>query len=170
MNRAKIFIIFVFLLVIADCVSAQDKTPRIIWKNLQEKYENFYEITPVILNESNFSIYYDAYFFPYVDFEMFDKKSNSWIVSRGWSCGTGYKPSIKKIRSSKQIPFDFGKSEWDEITTIDSINDSKFRRFSDYNGTGRYRFKFIFGVEKTAVGSLVSYSPEFVVIEKDFNK
>lgn len=170
MKLAKILIVFTFLLAVVLQVSAQDGTPKIVWKNLQEKYESFYDINPLIINESDFPIYYDAYYFPYIDFERFDEKSNTWNVSQVWHCGTGYKPTIAKVKPSKQIPFGFGKNEWHEITTEDSIGASKFRRFSEYEGKGKYRFKFKFGVTKSNADSLISYSPEFEVVEKGFKK
>ena len=170
MNRAKIFIAFTFLLAFAVCVSAQDKTPKIVWKNLQERYKSFEEIKPQIVNESGFPLYYDTYYFPHLDFERFDEKSNSWVISRVWHCGTGYKPSIVKIKLSEQVAFNFGKDDWEQITTEDSIGEPKFRKFPYYDGRGKYRFKFTFGVKKSAFDSLVSYSPEFEVIEKDFKK
>jgi hypothetical protein len=170
MNRAKIFIAFTFLLVFAVCISAQERTPKIVWKNMQEKYESFYEIKPQIVNESDISIYYDSYFFPYIEFERFDNKSNTWKVSQVWHCGTGYKPSVKKVKLMEQISFNFGKDTWDEIINEDSIGEPKFRKYSEYNGTGKYRFKFRFGVKKSDVNSSISYSPEFEVIEKDFEK
>jgi len=170
MKLAKVFIVFTFLLAFAVCVSAQEQTPKIVWKNLQEKYESFYDIKPQIINESDVSIYYDSYFFPFVDFERFDEKSGSWKISRVWHCGTGYKPNIQKVRFMEQILFNFGKNDWDEITIEDSIGEPKFKRFPEYNGTGKYRFKFEFGIKKSNANLLVSYSPEFEVIEKDFKK
>lgn len=168
MNRAKVFIVFTCLLAFVVGISAQ--TPKIVWKSLQERYESFEEIKPQIVNESGFPLYYDAYYFPHLDFERFDEKSNSWVISRVWHCGTGYKPSIIKINLAEQVNFNFGKDDWEQITTEDSIGEPKFRKFHDYDGTGKYRFKFTFSVKKSALDSLVSYSPEFKVVEKDFKK
>lgn len=61
MKSAKFFIIFTFLLIFVLQVSAQDKKPKIVWKNLQEKYENFYDIKPSLLNVSNQVIYIDSF-------------------------------------------------------------------------------------------------------------
>jgi hypothetical protein len=58
MKRAKIFIVFSFILAFAVCVSSQ--TPKIVWKNLQEKYEKFEDIKPVIVNVSDQPIYFDC--------------------------------------------------------------------------------------------------------------
>ncbi len=92
MKIAKIFIVFTFLLAFAVCVSAQDKTPKIVWKNLQEKYESFYDVKPVLVNEGNQPIYIDCtleYFEPYqmnysveksdnTKLLMFDEENNLW--------------------------------------------------------------------------------------------
>ena len=53
MKLTKFFIIFTLLLIFALQVSAQDKMPKIVWKNLQEKYESFYKIEALVVNESN---------------------------------------------------------------------------------------------------------------------
>lgn len=154
----------------AVCVSAQEQPATIVWKDLQEKYESFYDVKPQIVNESDVSIYYDGYYFPYVEFERFDEISGSWKVSRRWHCGTGYKIKIKKVRFKEQITFGFGKIEWDEIIGEDSTGVLKFRKFPEYSGTGRYRFSFRFGTKKSNLNQVVSYSPEFAVIEKEFKK
>jgi hypothetical protein len=57
MKAVKIFIIFTFLLAFALQVSAQDEKPKIVWKNVQEKYKNFSEIKPVLVNQSNKAIF-----------------------------------------------------------------------------------------------------------------
>jgi hypothetical protein len=170
MNRAKIFIASTFLLAFAVCVSAQEQTPKIVWKNLREKYESFYDIKPQIINDSGSSIYYDSYYFPYIDFERFDEKSNSWKISSVWHCGTGYKPKIEKVKITEQIPFNFGESVWNEILNEDSIGVPQFRNYPEYNGTGKYRLSCKFGTKKSNANQLTSYSPEFEVIEKNFKK
>lgn len=57
MNRAKVFIAFTFLLAFAFQVSSQDKAPKLVWKNLQEKYENFEDIKPILENQSDNSVF-----------------------------------------------------------------------------------------------------------------
>lgn len=170
MKSIKVFITFSFLLAFAACVSAQEQMPKIVWKNLQGKYRSFYEINPQIINNSGFSIYYDSYYFPFIDFERFDEKSSSWKISSVWHCGTGYKPRIEKVKTSEQIPFNFGENVWNEILNEDSIGVPQFRNYPEYNGTGKYRLSFKFGTKKSVANQLVSYSPEFEVVEKDFKK
>lgn len=170
MKPLKILILFVFLLSFAIQISAQNDKQIIVWKNLQERYERFEDIKPQILNASKSSVYFDIYHFPYADFEVFDKKSGLWKISQVWHCGTGYKPQIRKIKATEQFSINFGSEALNEITTIDSIGTPKFRKLPDYDGIGRYRLKFTFGIKKSDFNQSVSYSPEFEVIEKDFKK
>ncbi|HQU85803.1 MAG TPA: hypothetical protein PKY59_21885 [Pyrinomonadaceae bacterium] len=170
MNRVKTLILFIFLSAFAFQVSAQNDKQILVWKNLQERYERFEDIKPQILNVSNSSVYFDTYFFPYADFEVFDKKSGLWKISQVWHCGTGYKPQIRKIKTTEQFSINFGSEALNEITTIDSVGTPKFRKLPDYDGSGKYRLKFTFGIKKSDFNQLVSYSPEFEVIEKDFTK
>ena len=62
------------------------------------------------------------------------------------------------------------KMDWDEMIDEDSIGEKKFRTFPEYDGTGKYRFKFVFGLKKKAPRRFVSISPEFQVIEPGFKK
>jgi hypothetical protein len=169
MKSAKIFIIFTLFSAFAFQVSAQDEKPKIVWKNLQAKYESFYDIKPQIINDSD-SLIYILDPLDLIDFERFDEQSNSWIVSREGRCGTGYKPSISKIKSKKEIPFYYYEEKWDGITIQDSIGDDKFKKSPEYKGVGKYRFKFLFGIKKSNIRHFLTYSPEFEVIEKDFKK
>lgn len=49
MKSVKFFITFTFLLAFAFQVSAQEKSPKIVWKNLQERYESFEEVKSQII-------------------------------------------------------------------------------------------------------------------------
>lgn len=169
MRSAKILIAFTLLLTFASQISAQENQPEIVWRNLQKRYSNFYQIRPRIINNSNAPVYIlditDS-----IDFEWFDKKSNSWIVSREWRCGTGYKPHITKIKPTEEIPFLYYNEKWDEITTMESSGELKFRKFPEYQGEGKYRFKIRFGIKKSNLKYFLVYSPEFKVIEEIPNK
>lgn len=57
MKSARIFIIFIFLLAFALQVSAQEKTPKLVWKNIQEKYVSFEDIKPILENQSDSSVF-----------------------------------------------------------------------------------------------------------------
>ena len=94
MKLAKIFIIFTFLLAFAFQVSAQDKTPKIVWKNVQEKYKRFDEIKPVLVNQSNKSIYLHK-LYPHWDahLQRFNEETKDWEAgAKGISCATIEKP------------------------------------------------------------------------------
>lgn len=148
-------------------ISAQSQSTEITWTNLQEKYESFYEIKPQIINSGPGIIYFDSYYFPFVHFEWYSKKLNSWVASDVWQCGTGYKPAIQKIKPMEFVNILIPKLEWNEIILEDSIGIPKFKKYPEYDGTGRYRFYFRYGLQKSKI-NLVSYSPEFEVAEKDF--
>jgi hypothetical protein len=63
----------------------------------------------------------------------------------------------------------FDKEIWDEMTIEDSV-EIKFKSSPSYNGEGKYKLKFSFGLRKSDYLSLEVFSPEFEVIEKDFKK
>ncbi len=60
MQFSKILILFIFLSAFAIQVSAQNDKQILVWKNLQEKYENFEDIKPIIVNVSEIPIYFDC--------------------------------------------------------------------------------------------------------------
>ncbi len=60
MKLFKFFIISTLLFASLVYCSAQNQKPKIIWKNFQENYQNFYDIKPIILNESNQPVYFDC--------------------------------------------------------------------------------------------------------------
>jgi len=112
MNRAKIFIAVTFLLAFAVCVSAQVQTPKIVWKNIQEKYESFYDIKLTIVNLSDQPVYFDCSLTHFENTKMysfveqsdntrllyFDEERNRW----DWNvmiCGSVYKKDREKLRA-----------------------------------------------------------------------
>ena len=166
MKPAKILILFTFLLAFEFQVSAQDKTPKIVWKNLQEKYESFYDIKPSIFNDDLKPIYlYSPYYS--VALYRFDEKYG-WINSQVNRCGTGLKLMINKLKPQNEFLVSFSKETWDEMTIADSVM-SKFKKFPHYNGSGRYKLRLYYGVDKSDL-YLQKFSPEFEVTEKDFKK
>lgn len=161
-----IIILLVFILNTFTKVKAES----IAWQNLSGNYDNFYEIQPVIVNEGSIPIFFDAYYSPFIGFEFFDVKSKVWRQSNVWHCGTGYKPQIVKVNRAKNVRILIDTESWNEITTKDSIGMPKFKQDPEYDGTGTYRFYFRYGTVKSEAKKLISYSPEFKVIEKDFKK
>ena len=166
MKSAKFFIFFAFLLAFALQVSAQNEQPRIVWKDLQEKYESFYDIKPSIVNNDIKTFYlYDPYYS--VALYRFDQKYG-WINSEVIRCGTGLKLSVNKLRPRNEVLVNLNKETWDEMTIADSVT-PKFKKLSTYEGTGKYKLRLYYGVNKSNL-YLETFSPEFEVIEKDFKK
>lgn len=181
MNRAKIFIAFTFLLAFAVCVSAQEQTPKIVWKNLQEKYERFEDIKPVILNNSNTPIfmpqvYLDAIPYGNIQLLKFDNKQTKFVPNYTAFCGTISKEGWKqvtlswanyKLNSNTERQMKFDDLEWFYLTKSD-IGSEGFTEEPNYNGTGEYKFQMSFSQDRK--GFFVVESPIFQVIEKDFKK
>lgn len=170
MKLAKLTIIFIFLICCSSYVCSQTEAPKLGWKNIEANYDSFYKIEPFIVNNLDVPIYFDQYYSPVVEFEKFDESTKTWFASNVWHCGTGYKPSIVKLGPAKDFRIGFLKEDWDEITFQDSIGVPKFKQLPGYNGSGRYRFIFRFGLQKRHLDTFVSYSPEFMVIESNFVK
>lgn len=196
MNRTKIFIVFTFLLAFAAGVSAQDKTPKIVWKNLQQKYESFYDVKPVIINESNQPIYFDC---TLADFEKnkmssyveqsdntkllyFNEERNIW----DWNvmiCGTvskkereelkkQYKEIEKLQKEGKYIPRGCKINPNEEFAL--NLNDNQWSTLIRGDGIGpTYEFgKFKFEINywwynsRKDSGRETSKSPEFWIMPK----
>lgn len=167
MKFAVKLLIHGFIFVFALSVTAQHSTPKISWKNVSEKYDSFYDIKPVVVNETGRTIYFDIYFFPNAIVLERLVGTDEWQESMPWRCGTGYKPSVGKLISFAEARPYFDKAYWDESTIDDGIS-PKFTKYPDYQGKGKYRLRFRFGLKKRNYDQFVSYSPQFEVIEKDF--
>jgi hypothetical protein len=187
MNRAKIFIAFTFLLAFAVCVSAQGEKPKFVWKNLQEKYESFYDIKPTIVNVSDKPIYFNCSLTETNPENLGIRLTKNvgidtwqWNV---WQCGTTSKDEekervrevsrIKKLRKQgKYIPagcklnpneeftFAFNKKIWDYIILGDGIMYEPYK-------SGKFRFALPF---ETVEDSASAYSPKFLVTPKEETK
>ena len=111
MKCTKLTIIYIFLLAFAVSVSAQDEKPKIIWKNLQDRYESFYDVKPILVNKSKQAVYFDCSDAEYGSFpnygydeafKMFVKvDTNSWDWNV-FACGTKTKKELKKIRKQTE--------------------------------------------------------------------
>jgi hypothetical protein len=111
MRLAKFFIIFTFLLAFAFQVSAQDKTSKIVWKNLQAKYESFYEIKPTIVNINDKPIYIDCSNHEYGTFANYGFELNFQMllnnVGNHWDwnifyCGTKTSKELNRLEKQKR--------------------------------------------------------------------
>lgn len=187
MKLAKILVVFTFLLAFAVCVSAQDKTPKIVWKNMKEKYESFYDIKPTIVNVSGEPIYFNCSPTETNPENLGIRLTknvgiNTWQWNV-WQCGTTSKDEEKKQRKEqkrieklrregKYIPagcklnpneeftFAFNEKIWDYILLGDGIMYEPYKM-------GKFRFQLPFGsVENSAFAE----SPEFFVMPKEETK
>ncbi|MGI8642201.1 MAG: hypothetical protein ACR2MG_19905 [Pyrinomonadaceae bacterium] len=148
MKLAKIFIVFTFLLAFTVCVSAQDKMPKIFWKNVEAKYENFREINPILVNQSNKAIYlpklaplWDAHL------QRFNNETQKWEEgASGMICATVIDPDTP-------IKID-PKKEWEtalywQISTDDYSEPKVFK--TEYQDSrpliGKYRLYIQYAFE-----------------------
>lgn len=187
MNRAKILVVFTFLFSFAVCVSAQEQTPKVVWKNLREKYESFYDIKPTIVNVSNKPIYFNCLLgvsdAEYLGIRLLVNESGNdwrWNVWRDgvWNKKKEkrWKKSVEKLeklrKEGKYIPegcklnpneeftFDYGKKNWDNIIKGDGIVYEPYK-------SGKFRFQLPFTWYEDPD---FAESPEFWVIPKEETK
>lgn len=166
MKSVKIFVIFIFLLAFAFQVLAQDRTPKIVWKNLQEKYESFYDIKPVVINEGTKPVFiYTPYF--HLGLVRWDKVREEWAESIRTDCGTGDNISGEKLKPQNKLEIYLDNEVWDAMTIGNDLNFWNFKSFPDYTGRGKYKLKLRYSYKKSGL-PLEAFSPEFEVIEKNF--
>lgn len=169
MKSAKIFIAFTFLLAFAVCVSAQEQTPKIVWKNLQEKYERFEDIKPKIQNSFGKSLY----LYPTLDVEIlvFDDSTGIWDMSKYIlnTCDVGEKPPKRKsLKFNPNETIDitswvyWNYSLLGENGSFQPYNKPDWDKMPDYKSGRRYKLKLTFS-EKKYKNALESESPEFWV-------
>ncbi|HSK73431.1 MAG TPA: hypothetical protein VK892_17165 [Pyrinomonadaceae bacterium] len=193
MKSAKIFIVFTFLLFFAIQVSAQDEKPKIVWKNLQEKYESFYDIKPIIVNESDQPVYFNcstneygtfpAYGY-YLNFKMLLNNVESRWDWNVFACGTKTEKEIKElekqnrrkeklIKQGKYIPDGCRLDPNQEFTIkfsqelwngIIGKSGDPYAHYIYQSG----KYKFVLEYEwANAQHPVISESPEFVVNLKE---
>lgn len=187
MKSAKILIVFIFLLAFAFQVSAQTQTPKILWKNLQEKYERFEDIKPIIVNKSEKPIYMFAdiklgVVTNYVKLLRFSEENKKWdsfpIMTElpiGMSETKGLKYEKKIMSNFLMIPqqereLNFDGEDWGILTESDGLNPYGFRDNPNYKGKGRYKFQLQFYIDneinKKIKNFFISESPEFEIIKE----
>lgn len=166
MKVVKILILFILFFVAQ--ISAQEKKSKIEWKNLQEKYESFYDIKPIIVNRNKNIIYYRENW--NINFEYFDKDKSSWQQNMSWGGCQPTKEKTKKLSPNDETEvFEKGKDffNWYGLLCCDIV----FNDFIPKNQTTKYRLvvSFYDGKKKIEAWNY-SYSPEFEVIVRDFKK
>jgi hypothetical protein len=138
---------------------------------MQDSYESFYDIKPVVVNESDKPIYYFPSWYG-LDFIYFDEGKdegkNEWEQHYKFVCLTGRKKILPdKLNTQIQFMFSMNKSDWDNLICCDVVFDDY--KVKNPNSRIRYKLQLRYGGKKSKV-DLFSYSPEFEVIEKDFKK
>lgn len=187
MKSVKIFIAFTFLLAFAVCVSAQELTSKIVWKNLQEKYERFEDVRPIIVNVSNEPVYFNcnmelSLLYGDIKLFMFDEKYNGWTWNNmicGYQTPKMRKSAEKRSRkdeklkqSGKYVPpgckldvgeefeISFNESQWQEI---------RFGPAGPQYNSGKFKFQIFYSWynSQTDNGTTILESSEFLVIPKE---
>jgi hypothetical protein len=184
MNLSKIFIIFIFLSAFAFQVSARNGKPNIAWKNLQPKYESFYDIKPTIVNVGEEPVYFNCSLTETnpanLGIKLIENVGvNAWHWNV-WQCGTVSKEELKKQRKEekridklrkqgKHVPsgcklnpgeeftFAFNEKIWDYIILGDEVMYQPYK-------SGKFRFRFTF---ESVEEAFFIESPEFLVIPKE---
>lgn len=168
MKATKTVVIFAFLLAFAFQVSAQARTPKIVWENLQKKYDGFYDIKPHVVNEGMQSVFiYTPYF--YLGLVRWDAFREEWTETLRMNCATGAKISGEKLKPGNTLKISLDNEVWDIITVGNDMNFWNFKSMPDYEGKGKYKLKLRYSDKKSGL-PLEILSPEFEVIEKDFKK
>jgi hypothetical protein len=154
MKPAKILIIFTFLLAFALQVSAQDKTPKVVWGNLQEKYKRFEDVKPIIVNDSDKTIFMFAdvglgIVYNYLELFRFFEDTGNWtyVLHHEHSADKKYQEKIMsnlKLEPQHERPIIFDAEGWMFLTESDGMLRYGFRDNPDYKGKGKYKFKLQF--------------------------
>ena len=149
MKSAKIFIIFTFLLAFAFQLSAQDEKQKIVWENVQEKYKKFDEIKPILVNQSDKSIYlYKIYPYWNAHLQRFNEEMKQWeIGGKGIGCATVSKPLEPiEIKPNEERQIELA---W-ELST-DDFEKPKFFELQDHETLrpliGKYKLYFRYAFE-----------------------
>lgn len=179
MKQAKFFIAFTFLLAFAVCVSAQDQTPKIVWKNLQEKYESFEDVKPVLVNESNMTIFMFAdvslgVVYDYLElYRYFEDSGNNWrtIIHGGHPVNKKYQEKIMsnvKLESQQERPIVFDNEDWLFLTESDGVFPaSSFIGYENRTGVGKYKFNIkLYYKEKNKLKNFTVESPVFEITKE----
>jgi hypothetical protein len=160
MNRAKIFITFTLLLAFALQVSAQDETPKIVWKNLQEQYDKFQDIAPVIINETDKPIFfYDPYYS--VKLAYLDDSEKQWNPIYFFICGTGLKLKPLKLVPQSEFSLDFDEYFWKNSSELSPAGIDPLANLRA-TGIGKFRLELHYGTKKSQVTE-TAVSPVFQV-------
>jgi hypothetical protein len=159
MKKLK-FIIVAFILAFASQVLAQTESSKVVWKNLQEKYDSFYDIKPVLENLSGKPIYLFPSYYS-VKIAFFDEPNKKWITSYPFTCGTGLKLKRYKIDSGSESQIVLKNDFW----MLNLQNEDGLNLIESYRSIsiGKFRLEIDYSIGKSRSYSFLSISPEFQV-------
>jgi len=162
MNRAKIFIAFTFLLAFGVCVLAQDKTPKIVWENVQKEYEDFNKIKPIIKLQNAKYLLWNSYDFKKITLLRFDEKEKEWIEGNYiLDCGLIPRQNNIILKEAEPLDYFFFSGQFFALESSKGY----FFISSDqkkYSVNGKYKIRFYYGFEPDKI-EFFSDSPEFFI-------
>ena len=148
MKFTKLTIIFIFLLVFAVSVLAQDEKPKIVWKNLQEKYEKFEDINPMLQNEMDESIFL-ARIYPLWSARLigFNEQTQKW-ENRGGAIRICYSvedaliPIEIKTKESRSVSI-----SWESISDYQNLFTENQNKDQDIKPIKKYKLILDYALE-----------------------
>lgn len=160
MKTVNYLSIFAFLLLIAFASKTLAWSPKLVWKNLQNKYEQVEDIKPIIVNEGDKPIFIVPSFY-LARILRFNAQTNEWEERDPYLCGYAAARIIPiRLDSKRKISVDFYKDAL--LSQIQSqfmppLEAQPIRK-------GKYKLKLYYGLNRSKI-DLVSVSPEFEIIE-----
>lgn len=172
MKLAKIPIIFTFLLASAFQVSAQTDSSKVFWKNVEAGYKKFSEIKPILVNQSDKSIFlYKIYPYWNAHLQRFNEETQKWEVGgKGIGCATVEKPLEPiEIKPNEERQIELA---W-ELST-DDFEKPKFFELQDHETLrpliGKYRLYLPYALEPWTLANrpkqTFSAFAEFEIVKK----
>ncbi|MBX7175064.1 MAG: hypothetical protein K1X72_29065 [Pyrinomonadaceae bacterium] len=172
MKSAKILTIFTIVLAFVFQVSGQDEKPKIFWKNVSPRYKKFSEINPILVNQSDKSIYlYKLHPYWNAHLQRFNEEIKQWETGgKGIGCGTIANPLEPiEIKPSEERQIELA---W-ELST-DNFEKPKFFELQDRETLrpliGKYRLYLSYAFEPWTLKDtpLKKYvvSTEFEIVNK----
>jgi hypothetical protein len=163
MNFPKILIGLIVLAILISTAWAQEKKPEFIWSNLEQKYQSFENLKPVIELRNVEFVIFETH--PRSNLLMrFDEKEEKWIA--GFDIlddNIGQHSNLVLTKNEPMKSFFF----WPQFFSYDKCCTRTFFISQDnkkYPIRGKYKIRFYYG-NGTELNKFDSYtdSPEFVL-------
>ena len=169
--------ILIFLYFTSSLVSlGQEERSQLVWKNFQDRYNNFEDVKPSVVNIGDKPVYIFAdmklgIVYDYFELYRFFEDNNNWrrILHAGHSPDKKYREKIMsnlKIDPSEERPLILDDEDWFFMTESDGLQPYGFRDDPSHKGRGRYKLRlhYYVGVNKDRV-LLMSESPIFEITQ-----